>query len=69
MAIASIRDTSYRNCTKMSIRVMSLKAIYRQHVPGDLPEEKAFAFECSHIFLVDQKKMFKDDSCATTVLQ
>ena len=38
-------------------RAMSHEAIYRQPVPGNLHEEKAFTFECSPISLVDRKTM------------
>ncbi len=38
---------------------MSHEAIYRQPVPGNLHEEKAFSFECSHIFLNDRKTLFE----------
>ncbi len=43
----------------LNLRPMSHEAIYRQPVPGNLQEEKAFTFECSRIFLRDRKTLFE----------
>ena len=39
-------------------RAMSLEAIDRQSVPGNLKDEKPFTFKCSHNFLWNRKPLF-----------